>query len=79
MAKSAAEIIAFHFGSDIADIRDAIYQPTRYRPSIYTVYTKAGDYWTAPPAGQKPHKAFSWEKVATYYGRDVYVSKGAAE
>ncbi len=77
MAKHAAEIIAFHFGSDIADIRDAAYQPTRFTsPRIYTVYTNAGDYWCCPSDKQKLPKGFQWSPVATYYGRTVYVGTG---
>jgi hypothetical protein len=78
--KSAAEIIGFHFGSDIAEIRGSRYQPTRYSaPAIFTVYTKAGDYWCCPTEGQKLPSEWRWEPVATYYGRTVYVGKGVDE
>lgn len=76
--RSGAEIIAFHFCSDIADIRESVYQPTRYRaPYVYTV---GNDYFCCPAAGQTPPKhrdhAFDWHSVGTYYGRTVYQAHG---
>lgn len=71
--RSAAEIIAFHFSSDIADVRDGLYQ--NYRPSVYVV---GNDYYCSPAAGQKPPReapGAPWERVAEYYGRTIFVSK----
>lgn len=68
--RTAPEIIAFHFCSDIRDISDGRYQPTRYTaPAIYTV---GEDYYCCPSGSQKLPKGFAWEKLATYYGRDIY-------
>lgn len=71
--RTAAEIIAFHFGSDIRDIQDARYQPSRYPVAIYTV---GDDYYCAPNANQKlPAPAeFNWQKIGEHYGRTVYRS-----
>jgi len=78
MAKTAPEIIAFHFGCDMRDVSDGKYQ--RYSsPSVYVVYSKAGDYWCCPTASQKPPREFKWSPVATYYGRTVYVAKESSE
>lgn len=77
--RSGAEIIAFHFGSDISDVRDSIYQPTRYRNP--NVYTSGDDYFCCPTERQKLPKdpdfedTFDWQPVGTYYGRTVYRSK----
>jgi hypothetical protein len=77
--RSAAEIIAFHFGWDIAEIRDSRYQPTRYAsPAVFVVYTDAGDYCCCPTEGQKLPKDWEWSPVASYYGRTVFVAKPAS-
>lgn len=71
MAKSAAEVIGFHLMWDIADVREAIYQPTRYRaPSLYTV----GEYYYCAPSGnQRPPQDFgTWDFVHEYCGRRIY-------
>lgn len=68
--RTAAEIIAFHFSSDIRDIQDARYQSTRYAaPAVYSI----GDhYYCSPKAGQKPPSDWSgWERIGHHYGRDV--------
>jgi len=70
--RTAAEIIAVHFCSDITDIRDGLYQ--RYRPSVYVV---GNDYYCAPAVGQKPPREAPgepWRALAEYYGRTIYVS-----
>jgi hypothetical protein len=68
--RSAAEIVAFHFGYDIAEMRDQRYQPTRYSsPAIFTV---GDDYYCAPTKGQKLPAGWNWKAKATYYGRDIY-------
>lgn len=76
--RTGAEIIAFHFCSDISEVRDMVYQPTRFR-SPY-VYVWGEDYYCCPTDRQKPPKgdgAFKWELVATHYGRTIYCSKGS--
>ena len=78
--RSAAEIIAFHFCADIADIRDSRYHPTRFAsPAIFTV---GDNYYCAPSGSQKPpqDREFSeprwdWKPIGTYYGRTVYEAK----
>jgi len=80
--RSAAEIIAFHFCSDIAEVREMIYQPTRYMNP--NVYVWGEDYFCAPTARQKLPKhlddidAFDWKAEGTYYGRTVYRAKPVA-
>lgn len=67
--RTAAEIIAFHFCSDIRDVQSCRYQPTRYTaPALYTI----GDhYYCSPLPTQTPPKPWRWEKIGTHYGRDV--------
>ena len=81
--RSGAEIIAFHFSSDIGEVRDMIYQPTRYRNPY--VYCWGDDYFCCPTERQKLPKdpdfsdTFKWEEIATYYGRKVYRSKAGQD
>lgn len=73
MAKSAAEIIGFHLGWDIAEVRDGLYQ----RTTAPAVYVCGSDYFTCPTAKQKlPKDIGEWATVGTYYGRTVYRVKG---
>jgi hypothetical protein len=72
MAKSAAELIAFHLFADMADITDGRYQPTRY--SSPAVYTCGNDYFCCPTSKQTPPKDWAWKCVGEYYGRKVYQS-----
>jgi hypothetical protein len=72
--RSAAEIIAFHFCTDIQDIRDSRYQPSRYAsPSVFTV---GDDYYAAPANNRAPkHKVGGpWKAVAEHYGRAIFES-----
>ena len=74
--RTAAEIIAFHFFSDINDIRDARYQPSRFvNPAVYVV---GDDYYCAPANGKLPsaiNLGKAWREVDEYYGRKIYVSE----
>lgn len=75
--RTAAEIIAFHFCSDISDVQEGRYQPTRYAsPAVYTL---GDDYYCSPREGQKPPKGFAWEKIGRHYDRDVMRSRCGAE
>lgn len=80
--RSAAEIIAFHFCSDISEVRGMIYQPTRY--AACKVYCWGEDYFCCPTDRQKLPKdpdfddTFKWIEVATHYGRKIYCSKAGA-
>lgn len=57
---SQAEVIGFYWGSDVADVRDSIYQPTRYmRPNVYT---SGNEYWAATK-GAKPRHDWAWVEV----------------
>lgn len=74
MAKTAPEIIGFHLGWDIRDVTEGRYQ--RYQSP--NVYVCGSDYFCCPTATQKLPKNVSenpWDKVGTYYGRDVYRAK----
>lgn len=81
--RSAPEIIAFHFSSDISEVRDMRYQPTRYASPA--VYCWGEDYYCCPTARQKPPKdpdfedTFEWKELATYYGRTIFFSKAGRE
>jgi len=71
--RSAAEIIAFHFCSDIQDWRDSQYQPGRYSCPVFT----SGDYYyCAPTPKQKLPKGWDWKPVAEHYGRKIYGAIG---
>jgi hypothetical protein len=77
--KSQAEIIGFHLGWDISDVRDSVYQPTRYSsPKIYSCGPT--DYMAATPSGKRPSGAtardFEWTPVASYYDWTVYSGAG---
>jgi hypothetical protein len=75
--RTAAEIIAFHFGWDITDVRDCRYQPTRYTaPAIFTI---GDDYYCAPTKGQKLPKGWAWTGFSHHYGRDIYCAPMNAE
>jgi hypothetical protein len=70
--RSAAEIIAFHFGWDIGEVRDA-----RYQPGVYGgmgVYTIDDWYLCCPPGKEKPlySKTFPWKPFAEHYDRVIY-------
>lgn len=74
--RTAAEIIGFHFCSDIRDIQDCRYQSTRYRDAIYAI----GDDYFAAPASNRPPAAEvgqPWEEIGEHYGRKVWRSKMA--
>lgn len=80
--RSGAEIIAFHFSSDIGEVRDMVYQPTRYRNPY--VYCWGEDYFCCPTERQKLPKhefegAWDWQIVGEYYGRKVYRAKAGQE
>lgn len=70
ISRTAAEIIAFHIGSDIADVRDARYQPSRFaKVALYTI----GDYYyCAPRAGQALPKGYNWVQAGMEYERMIY-------
>jgi hypothetical protein len=73
MARSSAEIIAFHMGWDITEVRDARYQSTRL--VAMAVYPIGDDLWMCCPAkGKKPlySKEFPWKPLTEYYGRTIY-------
>lgn len=71
MAKRANEIIAFHLGWNMPDVSEGRYQ----RYSAPAVYVCGNSYFCAPTGSQKPPSGVSekpWQKVGTYYGRDVW-------
>jgi len=70
--KQAAEIIGFHLGWDINDVKDGVYQPTSYASP--RVYVCGNDYYCSPTSSQSLPKDFKWTKVGEHYGRDVYCS-----
>lgn len=68
--KQAAEIIGFHLGWDINDVKDGVYQPSTYHSP--RVYVCGEDYYCSPTAAQKLSKDFKWQEVGEHYGRKVY-------
>lgn len=69
MAKRSYTLIAEHFGSDSADIRDSEYQPGRFPRPIYSL--SDNEYWAA--GNTKPRDPdgtlANWEKVISSYDR----------
>lgn len=56
--RSQAELIAAGLGWDIGDVREAIYQPTRFRsPNVYAV----GNVNYAAHATKPKHDVGKWE------------------
>jgi len=73
--RTAAEIISFHFCSDISDIRDSRYQPSRYRsPAVYVI---GDDYFAAPSNNLPPSYEVGqpWVEIGEHYGRKVFMSE----
>lgn len=69
--RTAANIIAFHFGWDIKDMTEQRYQPTRYSsPSIYSLDQS---YFAAPSNNQPPkNMKGNWKVIGEHYGRKVF-------
>lgn len=69
--RTAAEIIAFHFGADLAEMPDCRYQSTRYTsPAIYTFGTH---YYAAPSDNRVPRNMpGDWQEIGEHYGRKVF-------
>lgn len=83
--RTAAEIIGFHLGMDINDVKEYRYQPTVYRnPAIYGIdFKHAGKEWAyvcSPARGSIPkgdlYGHFEWEKIGEEFGRAIYGSEG---
>ena len=71
MAKRADEIIAFHLGWDVADMRECRYQPSKYKVAVYA----CGDsYYCAPSEHNAMPDGFAWRIDGEHYGRTVYVA-----
>ena len=69
--RTAAEIIAFHLGWDMAEVSDCRYQSTVYTaPAIYTL---DNDYYAAPSDNRPPKKMEGkWQEIGEHYGRKVF-------
>lgn len=70
-AKSAAEVIAFVLGCDIAEVRDYRYQPTKY--AKIHVYTIGDWYYCATLWDQEPPDGWDWQLIneSPYHGRKI--------
>lgn len=69
--RTAAEIIGFHFSSDMREISESRYQPTRFtNPAIYTF----GENYYAAPSNNRPpaNMKGAWTEVGEHYGRKVF-------
>jgi hypothetical protein len=67
---AAPELIADFMCEDLAEVKRAAYQTSRYRAP--RVYARAGNPWLylcCPAENQKPPKGFTWE-IAGYSFRD---------
>jgi hypothetical protein len=73
---TAPYLIAFHLGCDMRDVTEGRYQ--RYTaPNVYV----CGSYYYACPAGSQKlpdlgSGTTQWEKVGTYYERNVFRTLG---
>ncbi|MDR3449533.1 MAG: hypothetical protein P4M15_07290 [Alphaproteobacteria bacterium] len=75
--RTAAELIGIHLCSDIRDIQECRYQPTRFAsPAVYSI----GEYYFCSPTGMKtklpvdrevPNR-WQWEEVGMYYNRPIF-------
>lgn len=77
--RTAAEIIAFHFCSDIREISDCRYQSTRYpSPAIYAV---GNDYYAAPADNRAPKADVgqAWQVIGEHYGRKIFRARMAVQ
>ncbi|WP_150526511.1 hypothetical protein [Roseibium sediminis] len=72
MPRTAPEIIGFHLGMDWLDVKDGVYQPSRYKTP--RVYVCGDDYFCCPTAKQKLPSGFNWKLRGTEYGREIYIS-----
>lgn len=70
MAKRADEIIAFHLGWDVADMRECRYQPSKYKVAVYA----CGDSYYCAPSNETPPKGFRWMLDGVHYGRKVFTA-----
>ena len=74
----AAEIIAEMLGTDINDVREMVYQPTRFRaPRVYSWNDNPWSYFCCPTKRQKLPGGYKWEIVGyswreRHKGRPVY-------
>jgi len=69
--RSAAELIATVLCWDWNDVKENVYQPTRYTsPRVYSI---GEGYMCAPTAKQKlPTDLGEWKVAGEAYGRKVY-------
>jgi hypothetical protein len=65
---TAAERIATHLWTDIADVREGRYH---YGRTSCPVYTYGNNYYCSPSTG-KPPGDWEWELVGTEFGKGVY-------
>ena len=75
---TATEIIAEWIGCDINEVRDMVYQPTRFRtPRVYSWDDEPWSYLCCPTKGQKlpnvglVHETTTWE-LAGYSWREAH-------
>ena len=71
-AKSPAEAIGFVLGSDVAEVREYRYQPTKY--AKIHVYAIGDWYYCATLPSQNPPDGWDWQLIneSPYHGRKVY-------
>jgi hypothetical protein len=76
--RTAAEIIGIHFCTDMADVSEGRYQPSRYSsPSIYTF---GNDYYAAPSNNLPPkNMTGDWHVIGEHHGRKVFCLKAARQ
>lgn len=72
--RTAAEIIAFRLGWDIADVRDGRYHYGRTGP--VAVYVCCNEYYCAPRDDQKLPAGWDWKPEGDWLGRKVYCASG---
>jgi hypothetical protein len=74
---TAAYIIAFEYGMDLAEMAEYRYQPTLWRnPAVYSF---GDEFYYAAPANKKMPENYAgmkWEKIAEQYGRPIFRADG---
>ena len=73
--RTAASLIAFHFGWDQTEVSECRYQQAVYHtPAVYVI---GDDYYAAPSDNRTPRYQVGqrWKQVAEYYGRKIFCSE----
>lgn len=83
MRRTGAYMIAWYFGSDVADVTAQVYQPSKFAsPRIYNIYVAGDpeiDYVCCPAKGVAPPSKLGlpWIKIGELEDRIIYGASSA--